>query len=602
MLPVNDPGLMRQEIDAAVRRAKEVNAGADARIARYKADMTSRAGTSMAVPVYENHGYELVNNLVPHLIFDNPRVALSSAESSVGAESINADQVGLNQLIRDVGFDDTGTRVAYDVLFGYGVFILGMEVTPGYEQWPEPRPLRPTVTRGSPKRFFQDDRNAENPRFRGHIWVKDLDDLKTAAGADGTPTYDPKMLEQLTPDSGLEEAGFDQAKDKDGPSRQQIVGYEFYVPETGMLYTLAYNGTQSVYLREPRKWIGNHDGPYIVAGLNLVPDEPWPLAPLQATERTQETLNMHCHQMDKDAGVAKTITIVDADQPTLKKAVVNGTNGSVWAIKGVGKDGINKIEVGGVNPANVEYSGLLRERLDRQSGITDTQRGNVSGSTTATAEAIADRAGDVRTKAAQRAFRKAVVKVLKGLLYIMQTYEDVSFGVNVTGVDNGMGEPMTYKGGQQGSNGMAPPSAVGSTTIEIEPYSMEFINAATLQANITEGVSLALEVSNAAIVNPAIKWQAILNDWGQAHNMTNAGTRWIDPNIMQQLQLGHILQGQQPGAEMGEPMPPEQGAPPGGGKGGAKQHGAGRSTPEGPRNIIGEESARMRNAQHPATV
>ncbi len=509
----------------------------------------------------ENSPFEVVANIAPHLFYSNPKFNLSDV-GGASNDTIAADQTALNSLMGQIKFERTARRVVIDALFGFGVFMVGAQVVPGYEQWPGIKPMRPMVWRIPPRRFFRDARNGEAPRFDGHIWVKDIGDLLNEKDRDGKPVYDEKQLRNIAGDLGLEQAGLP-ARASEGPERNQIVGYEFYCGETGMIYSLAaFPSGRSEYIRAPRPWIGTPAGPYHEVGMYPAGEEPYPHSTLGASQRTAEDVNLHARAIGKAAGESKRLVFVNAKVKQLKQSAAHGQSGSVYALEGVSEKDVVKVDIDGASPEWLKYHALSRERLDRQTGLTDARRGNLDPEVTATAEAVADRAADVRMADNKRSVRMAVIAVAEECLFIMQRYRSISFRVRTEDPQGGGPSSGTYVGGPPPG---AEPARQQTTSVEIEPYSMEYANQALMQARTNEMIRQSVDLANQALVNPALKVRDMLNDLGQAHNISQAADRYVDFQILQQMQLAAMLSRTAPGGPMGPPAPAGPGGPGGSG-------------------------------------
>lgn len=557
MLNVDDPDILRDEIEHAIKERDAVVCHMDKRLERYFGEFFSdnvRPEGGSSVEPYE---FELTTNIIGDLIFNNPRVSLGDTANAENFEALQADETALNQLIRDVEFEQVGRRVGFDAVFGFGVFILQTEVLPGYEDWPGPKPIRPTVKRLSPRRYFRDARSGDACRFEGHVWVMDRDEMLEAKKADGRPMYDPDIVSGLGVDTDLDKAGLSR-RAQDGPSRNQIVGYEVYVRETGMIYTLGCGPTtdgkgRASFLREPRRWVGDPRGPYVLVGLLDSGDEPYPMSLLAATQKTVNELNAHAQLTSHEAATAKRLTIFDANDKALTSALVNGVSGTAYGVPGFRSGAAEVIEVGGPNQASIDYQDRLGDRIDRIGGLTDVRRGDVGPSNTATAEAIADRAADKRTRQLQRMYTLAVIRVFDGLLWIMQRFRSVSFRVSAKDPKTGKPTSATYVGGPL--PGQEPPRQ-RTTSVSIEPYSMEMVNQALLQARMERMLEVVPATLEYAMKNPAYKVRNVIDDYCQAFNIVGGGDRYVDFEMLEQMQMATLLTSTQPGGAMG-PTPPE---------------------------------------------
>lgn len=555
MLNFDDPDILREEVEHAIKERDAILVHMERRLERYFGEFYSD-NVRPADDTYEPYEFELASNMLGHLIFNNPKTSLSDVSAGENLESVQADEVALNQLIKDIEFEQTGRRVAFDALFGFGVFMVLVEVLPGYEDWPGPKPVRPTAKRLSPRRYFRDTRSGDGCRFEGHTWAMDLEEMLEAKKADGTPMYDEEIVRGLGVDADLDKVGLSK-RAQDGPARNQIVGIEVYARETGMIYTLGFGAStdgkgRAAFLREPRKWVGDPRGPYVMVGLCDSGDEPYPMSLLAATQKTVNELNAHAKLTSHEAATAKRIGLFDANDKALAAAMVNGVSGTAYGVPGFRREAFEIADFGGPNPASIEHQARLADRIDRVGGLTDARRGNVEPSSTATAEAIADRAADMRSRQMHRMYTLAVIRTLDGLLWIMQRFRSVSFHVSATNPKTGKPESATYVGGPL--PGQEPPRQ-RTTSVNIEPYSMEMVNQALLQARMERMLEVVPNTLDYALKNPAYKVRNAIDDYCQAFNISGGADRYVDFEMLEQMQMAATLTAIQPGGPMGAAAP-----------------------------------------------
>jgi hypothetical protein len=198
----------------------------------------------------ENHGAEYIANFLPNLVYQNPAVAVSTALPGIDDERVEAISEGLNWWVQVVDIAAVLHEIARDMMFDFGVACVTLDTAPGYEQVEPPVPLMPRLRRISPRRFFIDPHaeSFETARYMGHMWRRDLEDLKRAKDEDGKPLFDRHALEQLSPDDGLEELDRDKVRSERADARtltrKEIVGYEIYVRETQQILVLATSEVQ----------------------------------------------------------------------------------------------------------------------------------------------------------------------------------------------------------------------------------------------------------------------------------------------------------------------------------------------------------------------
>lgn len=565
-----------EEIRQAINlREKHTNLSADL-IEQY-AGSSWQEGRGPAVESHENHPFEFVQNTLPFLVYYNPKVDLKSSRPRVHRELVPSLKHAMDKWIRDVKFADTLLEVARDTMFDFGVLLVTLEALPGYEDEAAP-PLRPALTRISPRCFFQDPQNHSKPRFMGHEWTRDFDDLMNATQKDPVTgavshVYNREALAQL---AGDHVDDFGKRKDPimalpsgvNRVARKQVRGFECYVRETGMVYTLGYYLTRdgkrkAVFLRPPRQAFGPTRGAYIVFGIYGIPDQVYPLAPLAVTANLVEELNAQIDQVTDLADQTRTFTLVNATNDKAQMAVQTAKNGDILTIPGFSQDQAQTVTIPGPSSEQLDYVDRLRERLDRKSGITEFMRGNVTGDATARENQLAANAVDVRRKFMRRMFHTDAAKALEVVLWFMLESNNVVFNVPVPKSlfaqagehtdDGGEMEDGVFMGGRHEGVEAA---SLEDLELSIEPYSMELVDEDSIKQTMQAAFALVMQVAPLLVQMPWVNWQTLLDDLFEAHGVRDC-RKYFNWALIEKLaqmaqELGAVQQ--IPGLE-GVPMP-----------------------------------------------
>ena len=394
----------------------------------------------------ENHAYEFATYMVSQMVAGNPEYALKSRRTDpddVSHDEVHALQYAVNQWVQDADFRTTMDALALDPLFAFGAAL----VTPKknrstYQQSHTPEEW-PDVTRISPRNFFRDPAalRFEEVRYLGHRWVMDEVDLS-------------KMVEDAPEDEGWNVdavegiAGLSLSEDYrpksngNAPNRSEVEIIELWFPGQqladyteddgfyGTIYTLAVvRGAEgyedkSDFIREPRPYYGHRSGPYAHCQMMRVPDSPWGLAPLVATEGQARDLNDLVRAQNDHIRSYKKLVFVDDDSGTLASQVENNPDRVVVPLRGLGQrrmaDLVQQLEIGGPSPAVQAAVELAEERLRRNSGLGEAQTGNAPGAgTTATAAAIASQDATLRVELMKERWRRFLEDIgLKVAFYI----------------------------------------------------------------------------------------------------------------------------------------------------------------------------------------
>lgn len=531
---------LHDEIAAAIRlRDKQLTPTQD--MIRKYAGKSYREGWITPSDAYENHAFEYLTNMVPAWSYDNPAVEVKSRTPGMMDGVVTAIEQALNSWVKEVQISKVMRDIAVDVCFAFGVAAVTMEEVPGHEQEAEV-PMWPVVRRVLPTRFFIDPyaTSVREARFMGHVWVKERDELEGATDPEtGLPVFSKEVLDEMGTDEGMKEINENELR-QDALSglylaRNMVVGYEVWVRDSNTIYTLGYgrDSTDGKNLRDPRPFVGcPKHGPYHVIGIYTVPGQVYPLSPLAVTADMVSELDAHAGQMKQQAGSAKRLIVVDSNVTADK--ITMTPDGNVIVVPGF--KAADQIEFDGPAKANQEYSLLLRDRLDRLSGLSDLVRGQTTGDT-ATEASLASQYANVRTRYAQSIFREAVSDILENVAYVMYTDPRVAFFMSMDGPEG----PMTvaYSGGEWPGQEMA---RFEHLRLSIDPYSMEWVNEGVRQRQMSEVFDRVMVVGMQApqLMMNGVDVVKMLDDLGETVNMKNLGTRYINAGMVQQAAMMQV--------------------------------------------------------------
>jgi hypothetical protein len=288
---------------------------------------------------------------------------------------------------------------------------------------------------------------------------------------------------------------------------------------------------------KPRQAFTKPTGPYVLFGIHGVPDEILPLSPLAITHELTNEINAHAGQASDDAATAKRLLAYDSSIAGLKGKVAAAKHGTTLGIPGLAAGAAQQFEFGGTMPATIEYLTMLRERLDRQSGMNDIIRGNVTG-VTATESQIADTRADVRTRMARTQFQRSVVECLSIAAWLMHESDQVQFYVPVTDPQTGQETPALFVGGPSVDpmTGEQIHIPFEHLKLEIEPYSMEMVDEALLQRRMLQVGTLVTQWIEIIPQTPFIRWTNLMDDLLQTVNIREGSKRYIDWDMVAQVQ------------------------------------------------------------------
>lgn len=507
----------------------------------------------------ENHYYEYVSLIVPRLVFDNPRVRVGTRRPGTQDMVAKAIRLGLNRWIRDVNFRTALTEIATDMVFNYGVLLVTEEENKSLRpkdgvQTPS-EIMRPSVSRIPQDRFIIDPvaTNVSDARFMGHRWVRDKEDLEEMASKNPDDGWDLDAIKTLSETTDSKELG--RANDRT-PDRKEVVCYEIWIPEVqiddersskegfhGTIYTLGVSTAKDddervAFVREPRPYYGPRWGPYTMFGLYNVPNSVYPLGSLTAIEGQIEELNRHAESASRSADQYKKLILVDNTDPKFVQRVKDAKDNYVLPVSGLEKAGVVQAEVGGMTSQQLSYLQLSRDRLDRNSGLSDAQRGNVEGRGTATEVTVAAEAGTARMSFMKRQFADAVQKVLCTVAWYLYYDDRVVMPLGVEAErEFGESDPWLVGGEHDPESG----ASFDDLELEIEPYSMERTTEGTHQRRTMEMFNMITSTASLIPQLPFVNWKELYHRMGDAFNIPDIGSL-VDPDLAREMvQMGEIV-------------------------------------------------------------
>ena len=549
MLKTTPENLM-QEIESAQRARDEKLRGVSDSIARYQGP--DRGGRTSGGDAPENVEFEYISYMMPSQVFDRPRVVCESTLLSRQDDAM-AIQVGLNRWIRDTRFREPCLQACLDTQFSWTCLVTSNVPAPelGEVEFKGGRRgivNRPFVKRISNKVAFKDP-TATSPydmRFAGHAIIADKDDLLAQADANHDEGWIPEIIRGLATDTDLAMAG--RRDTPNAPTRDEVTYYQVWVSDAkidwkeypeipvkdrkryhGKLFYISTSLTQQGqrkqdWIRKPQPFYGPRSGPYEFIGTHLVPDDADFMATTQPMRSTIKVYNDLADVANRAQRNYKRIILVNDLQDDLPALIRDSKHEHVYSLPGYERGSAESLELGGVTNQMGTHLALLKDRVDRGLGMSDAQRGAVTGDASATENALAAEASSARMSYAKKQFTEGIQRVLNTVAWYLWYDDEVSFPISLEEFAATGGEledlmslnkdgtvyvtQPRYYGGVEEEAGEG--DSFDGLELEIQPYSMERMSEAKAAQNATTIMNLLSVVLPMVRMYPEGQWDWIL--------------------------------------------------------------------------------------------
>jgi hypothetical protein len=494
---------------------------------REKMDMADEAALmGMADPIMVQQFAMQANGMIEKL--ERPR------------QIAEAMQWGMNQWMNSSGPDDDVLTFVANCLMMYGVMKTTQVTKKGVRL--------PKWECVSPRRFGFDPlcMMFGAARYCFQQVIEDKDSLIARAKADPEGKWDIGAIEALGEDTGAEEIRQQETTTTAGsgtPKRGEVAYYEYWVNENlpesfgpdegfnGTIYTVAKNAGN--YLRDPVPYYGPAWGPYCLGGVYPVPDSPFPLSPIMANYSQARDHNDQVRAAMAGAKSYKRIVFVPAGNPDVARQLKDAPHDLVIPIKGLKKDEVIAIEIGGVTDQQLQQVAFSREILRRSSGMTENavsqQEGGGVGKSTATEAALISEGSETRMAFVQQRIGHALCRAGRTAAWFM--YHDKKSVVKLGEEAAEQLEMLmpVFMGGHDPNEG----DDFDDLGMEIDVMSMPWSGQNQEKQNAIALLDQVVKVAPLVTTCPAIDWQDILNRTGDAFNESDLG-EVIDDEIAQQ--------------------------------------------------------------------
>lgn len=499
-------------------------------------------------PKYSSHIYEYVSLMLPRMVHQAPQFTLETTRGARQQEVVEALQRGMNHWAQASRLHEPLEEIAQDALFGWGGAFIEevphdrLKLTDdqraklkGSTRRPQSvallnpedaeRPHWPRVRRLEPGRWGWDTAATSESgiRFWWHKVTVDLEELKEKAKEGGL--WIPEAVQDLVETTDKEELGYSKQSSGGTPERKQVTYFVVWVPdarlgeepgedEHGVIFTLTANQTGDNkggrYLREPYYFYGPVEGPYLKVGFYRVPGSTVPLSPLVATQEQANIVGRINQAMVKRAEAYKKGAAYDLKDKKAATSIADSDDNDLTGIPGITRDALVPYELGGITPQDLTHHAFLLDRLQSASGMDDVQRGNVSGSGTATEVAIASESSQVRVGYMIQKWRQFVADCAMRVCWYAAHDDRIIFSYRVeegareqmaqqlleAGADRAAVEvfmrygSMTFEGGDFRAEDYGDELEFGDLDVRVEPFSMQRRDQRTVKMDTLEAVNV----------------------------------------------------------------------------------------------------------------
>lgn len=479
----------------------------------------------------ENTPYSWVTNVLPQLVFANPRWKIRSRKGGDLA-SIRAAALehALNRWTSDYDlqtFLSEGPML--DAQFGAGIALISVErQTKGLSYQPngdagETEPMAPACHRISLRDYGEDTtaKDHDHAQWKAHRIVANKADLLERAKANPDEGWNVELIEATEGDTS-EMSDLD-AERRKGIQREEVVYWQVWIPGWKQQEEIdgkyGFHGTlvdiievsgevdpEQIgydYVRKPRAYYGPRTGPYIHFGCFKVPDETMPLAPLVATKAQSEQVNGLTRAIEENANSYKKFLLLDDvvtggenGKPKIKsgrqlaKTIQSAKHLHVYTAPAFDKNKVGEFEIGGISAEQLASRDDARDVLNATLGLFQTMRGDTQGGQTATSDVIANEAATRRMGLMKLAADRSVARLGEAVGWHIHNDNRVRVFLGMVPIpDPETGEPAIDPNTGQPAMGEAwfeggaeDDDPFEAYEFSIEPFSMEKVSEAQRQA------------------------------------------------------------------------------------------------------------------------
>lgn len=357
------------------------------------------------------------------LVPQRPRVMVNTHNPTLQAFSKHF-QVAINNLIEEIGLEDTLRKWVVNAYFSVGVIKIHLADSAMVELeqnlWADPG--QPFASNVSLDNFVFDGAASEweNRRYAGDMYRVPFDDLKS-------DMYDQDAVKELTPTSKyhvdtdrLERIS--KGADVDGDEFEPMIDLaDIWVPRQGKIYTYAVANRYDFQLKG--KCLAamddvNEHGPYHLLGFGEVPENVMPSSPASHLSMLARLIN---NLMRKQASRAKKARRIHTFEPSETDTVnrIQNSNQDDQFVKSADPTRIGEVNLGGVDPQAQAFMLGTMEIFDRQAGNLTAMLGLGAQSDTVGQEQLIHSAGSKKESKMQSKVVSGTIKVIRDLAKLL---------------------------------------------------------------------------------------------------------------------------------------------------------------------------------------
>lgn len=466
----------------------------------------------------ENLLYVYLASAVPQIVWNNPRLRVSTKRHGSQREVAKALEAAMNRWVVYNEYRDTAVKLCYDFLLKYGVALVTEEPMPGMTplSWVmEGVPRWPQVHRIPPERYFHDPR-ALSPlqaRFRGHKVVRSKALLLQEAKDNPDAGWNVKLIKTLSEDVEIVHG----ERRPDGPARDEICFNMVHVPgyqlpdapgpdegHNGTLFfVITDNGhgaegkdvNLDAFIREPQPFFGPASGPYSLGSVYYVPSESIGYSPAEALRGQRGTMRALLRAESRRAKKHKRGLFISDRHKKTAQSIQDSEDDFVMAVPNAEnlQNDIVERTFGGLDAATQAAISFFRDGYERSAGMASARQGQSSGAATATEVAVADQATTVRLEFIRSQFTEWQKDIFQKVGFYMYHDDEVVMPLGDAEFNDGEGNPYTEPWFVGGHHEAGSGATFQDLVVDIEPYSLAYTDEGLKQRRALQANQLMMQ-------------------------------------------------------------------------------------------------------------